>query len=101
MPLITSLVPELWFPGCAARTLSQVCRVSPLGSRSLTTTLLLDVNRPGSQEDLVSNWETAHSLMEDAISVVEIAPRLQALAVARLALSLWRGAWGRGQSTAG
>ena len=100
MPLITSLVPELWFPGCAARTLSQVCRVSPLGSRSLTTTLLVDVNHPGSQEDLVSNWETAHSLMEHAISVVEIAPRLQALAVARLALSLWRGAWGRGQSTA-
>ena len=37
-------------------------------------TLLVDVNRPGSQEDLVSNWEPAHSLVEDAISVAEIAP---------------------------
>ena len=44
-------------------------------------TLLVDVNRPGSQEDLVSNWETAHSLMEDAMSGAEIAPCLLALAV--------------------
>ena len=29
-------------------------------------TLLADVNHPGSQEDVVSNWEPAHSLMEDA-----------------------------------
>ena len=29
-------------------------RVSPLGSRSLSATLLADVNRPGSQEDLVT-----------------------------------------------
>ena len=29
-------------------------------------TLLADVNRAGSQEDLVSNWEPAHSLVEDA-----------------------------------
>ena len=30
--LITSLVPATLFPGCAARELSQVCHVSPLGS---------------------------------------------------------------------
>ena len=30
--LITSLVPATWFPECAVGTLSQVCRVSPLGS---------------------------------------------------------------------
>ena len=30
------------------------------------TTLLADVNHPGSQEDVVSNWEPAHSLAEDA-----------------------------------
>ena len=54
-------------------------------------TLLADVNCPGSQEDLVSNWEPAHSLVEDAISGAEIAPRLLALAVA--CLPLW---WGEG-----
>ena len=54
-------------------------------------TLLADVNHPGSQEDLVSNWELAHSLIEDAISGVEIAPCLLALAAARLPLCLlWR-----------
>ena len=52
-------------------------------------TLLVEVNCPGSQEDLVSNWEPAHSLVEDAVSGAEIAPRLLALAVARL--PLW---WG-------
>ena len=40
-------------------------------------TLLADVNRPGSQEDLVSNWEPAHSLVEDAVSGL------------RLPLSFW------------
>ena len=29
-------------------------------------TLLADVNCPGSQEDMVSNWEPGHSLVEDA-----------------------------------
>ena len=29
-------------------------------------TLLADVNRPGSQEDMVSNLEPGHSLVEDA-----------------------------------
>ena len=72
--------------------------VSLLGSRSLAVTLLVDVNRPGSQEDLVSNWEPAHSLVEDAVSGAEIAPRHLALAVARLPLCLWRVV---GQFTAG
>ena len=54
-------------------------------------TLLVDVSRPGSQEDLVSNWETAHRLMEDAMSGAEIAPCLLALAVVCLPLCLWQG----------
>ena len=37
-------------------------------------TLLADVYPPGSQEDLVSNWEPAHSLVEDAFSGAKIAP---------------------------
>ena len=49
-------------------------------------TLLVNVNHPGSQEHLVSNWEPARSLVEDAISGAEIAPRLLALAVAHLPL---------------
>ena len=48
--------------------------VSPLGSWSLAATFLVDVNCPGSQEDLVSNWEPARSLVENAISGTEIAP---------------------------
>ena len=50
-------------------------------------TLPVDVNRPGSQEDLVSNWEPARSLVEDAIYGAEFAPCLPALAVARLPVS--------------
>ena len=37
-------------------------------------TLLVVVNHPGSQEHLVSNWEPARSLVEDAVSGAEIAP---------------------------
>ena len=65
--------------------------MSLLGSRSQAATLLADVNCPGSQEDLVSNWEPTHSLVEDAISGAEFAPHLPALAFARLPLCLWRG----------
>ena len=54
-------------------------------------TLLAYVNHPGSQEDLVSNWEPAHSLVEDAGSGTEIAPRLPVLTAARLPLCLQRG----------
>ena len=53
-------------------------------------TLRADVNRPGSQEDMVSNWAPAHSLVEDAISAAEMAPRLLATAVTCLSLCLWR-----------
>jgi len=54
---------------------------------AVPATLLVDVNRPGSQEDLVSNWEPARSLVEDAIYGAEFAPCLPALAVARLPVS--------------
>ena len=52
---------------------SQVCCVSPLGCWFLAATLLADVNHLGSQEDLVRNWEPAHSLVEDTISGAKIA----------------------------
>ena len=53
-------------------------------------TLLADVNHPGSQEDLVSSWEPAHSVVEGAISVTEIAAAccLLALTVGSLPLCL-------------
>ena len=46
---------------------------------------------PGSQEDLVNNWEPAHNLVEDAISRAEIAPCLPTLAITHLPLCLQRG----------
>ena len=49
----------------AAGAPSQVCHVSLLGSWSLAVTVLVDVNHLGSQEDLVSNRELAHSLVEN------------------------------------
>ena len=55
--------------------------------------LLAGVNQPGCQEDLVSNWNSTHSLVENAVSGVEIASRLPALTVARLPLCLWWGEW--------
>ena len=61
-------------------------------------TLLEGVKCPGSQEDLVSNWEPARSLLEDAVSEAEIAPCLPMLAVACLPLCLLQG---MGHSTAG
>ena len=76
------------FPGCAVWALSQVCCVSS-GGWSQAATLLVDVNHPWSQEDLLSNWEPAHSLLEDAVSGAKIAPCLLALAVACLLLCLW------------
>ena len=72
--LITSPIPAAQFPGCAVGVPSQVCCVSLLGSWSLAATLLADVKHPGSQEDLVSNWEPAHSLVGDAVSGAEFAP---------------------------
>ena len=42
---------------------------------------------------MISNWEPAHSLVEDAVSGAKVAPRLPALAVTRLLLCLQ---WGEG-----
>ena len=70
----------------------------PLGSWSLAATLLADVNRPESQEDLVSNWEPANILVEDAISGAKVAPCLLALAVPCLPPVLQQG---MSQSAAG
>ena len=57
------------------------------------STLLADVSHPGSQEDVVSNWQPAHSLVEDVVSGAEIAvaPCLPALAVTHLYLCLQGG----------
>ena len=51
-------------------------------------TLLADVNHPGSQEDMVSNWEPADNLVADVVSGDEIAAAhcLVALAVEHLPL---------------
>ena len=53
-------------------------------------TLLADVNCSGSQENVVSCWEPAHSLVEDGVSGAKIAeaPCLPALAVTHLPLCL-------------
>ena len=74
---------------CKSRV--QVCSVSPLGADQAVT-LLADVSHPGSQEDVVSNWDPAHSLVEDVDSgaKIETAPCLLALAVACLPLCVWR-----------
>ena len=47
---------------------SGVLRVSS-GERWQAVTLLADVSHPGSQEDMVSSWEPAHSLVEDALGL--------------------------------
>ena len=87
---LTHLISATQFPGCAVTALSQLCPVSPLGSWSQAVTLLVDVNHPGSQEDMASNWESAHSLVEDTISGSEIAavPYLPTLVVTHLPLCL-------------
>jgi len=48
----------------------------------------VDVNRPESQVVLVSNWEPAHSLVEDAVSGDS---HFLALVAACLSLCLWLG----------
>ena len=91
--LCTSPVPAARFPVCITRAQSQVCHMSPLGSTSQTVTLTADVKYPGSQEDVVSNWEPAHSLVENAVSVAKIAAALclVTLAVTHLFLCLQGG----------
>ena len=76
-------VPAARFPRCTVRAPSQVCCMSPLESSSLSAALLVDVNHSGSQEDMVSSWEPAHSLVEDAA-----APCLLVLTVAGLPFCL-------------
>ena len=62
--------------------------MSPLESWSQAVTLLEDVNHPGPQEVLVSNWEPACRLVEDAVSGAKIAPCLLAVDVTHLPLCL-------------
>ena len=96
--LITSLVPVAWFPGYAGRAPTQVCRVSPLGSWSQAVTLLVDVNRTDSQEDVVSSWELAHSLVVDA----SLEQRLPLVFLLWLSLTCFSASGGgMGQCTAG
>ena len=87
--LITNPVPADRYPMCSTRALSPVWHVSPLGSWSQAVTLLVDVNHPGFQEDMVSNWEPAHRLVEDAISGAKIAAASCLLALAVTRLLLW------------
>ena len=91
--LCTSLVPASQCPRCAFRAQFQACHVSPLGSWPQAVTLLTDVNRPRSQEDVVINGEPAHGLVEDAVSGAKIAaaPCLVVLAIAQLPLCLCGG----------
>ena len=70
---------------------STVSGVPCVSSGELISGCKAPVNCSGSQEDLVSNWEPAYSLVEDAISGGKISPCLLALAVARLPLCLWLG----------
>ena len=92
MCLITSTVPAAQFWVCSGSTVSGVPCVS-------SGELISDCDPPGGcqpfriPEDLVSNWEPAHSLVEDAVSGAKIAPCLLALAVTHLPLCLW---WGDG-----
>ena len=80
-------------------TISGVPWVSS-GELTPSCNILADVNQPGFLENVVSNWETGHSLVEDAISGAKIAaaPYLLGLAVAHLPLLLQRGTWGRGEA---
>ena len=58
-------------------------------------TLLVDVNHPGSQEDLVGKWEPARSLVEGAVSGAKIAPFWLWLSPACLSAS--SGGWASAQ----
>ena len=63
------------------------------GGWSQAVTLLADMNHPGSQDDVVSDWQPARNLMGDVVSGTEIAvaPCLPPLAVIHLPLCLWKG----------
>ena len=72
---------------------SQVGPASSQRSWSQVVTLQADMNSPGSQIDMVSDWQPAHSLAGGAVSRAEIAmaPCLPPLAVTHLSLCLWVG----------
>ena len=55
----SSLVPASQCPRCALRAQSQMSHVSPPQSRSQAVTVLTEVNRPESQEDVAINGEPA------------------------------------------
>ena len=93
--IITSPVRVTRIPGVCPE--STVLDVSPLESLSQPVTLLASVNRPASQEDMISNWEPTQ-FGGAAVSGAQIAPCLPTLAVARLPLCHQLG---EDQSTAG
>ena len=66
---------------------------SSQGSWSQVVILQADMNSPGSQTDMVSDWQPAHILAGGAVSGVEIAmaPCLPPLAVTHLPLCFWVG----------
>ena len=72
---------------------SQVGHASPQGSWSQAVTVLADINHPGCQEYMASDWQPAHSLEGDAVSgaEIEVALCLLPLAVTHLPLCLWGG----------
>ena len=89
----TSLVLATQFPGCVKEyNLRHAVCLLWEADLSFSVTLLVDVNQPGSQEDMVSNWQPAHSLVKDTVSGAKIiaAPCLTTLAVP-LPLCLWGG----------
>lgn len=79
--LCTSQVQVTQFPGCNMNAQSQVVHASPQGSWSLVMMLLAHMNHQGSQEDVVSNWQPAHSLVGNVVSGAKI--------VAAPCLHLW------------
>ena len=84
---------HLIHPPGPRHSVSWVYHVSPLGSWSQAVTVLAYVNHPGSQEDVISNWQPAYGVVEDAVPGSEIAaaPCLPLLAIAHLLLCLWGG----------
>ena len=91
----TSPIPAAQFAGWQQACPSQVGRVSLLGSWSLAATVPADVNRPVSQQVLVSKWEPACSFVEDASLGLRLP--LSGSGCPRLPPCLW---WEMGQCTA-
>ena len=79
--LCTPQVQVTQFPRCTMNAQSQVVDAFPQGSWSQVMKLLAHMNRQGSQEDVVSNWQPVHSLVGNVVSGVKI--------VAAPCLHLW------------